>query len=158
MAFTNTLKGKYTPLNPSKYRGDASNCVYRSSWERKLMFYLDNSKSIVQWASEEIVIPYLSPVDNKWHRYFPDFWIKAIDKDSKIFEAIIEIKPENQVKQPVQKSQQWAHRKRFLTEVATWAINQAKWKAAERYCSDRNWKFMVLTEKTINGKLKSTTQ
>jgi hypothetical protein len=42
--------------------------------------------------------------------------------------------------------------KRYLTEVATVAVNQAKWAAAETYCKERNWKFVKLTEKELGIK------
>jgi hypothetical protein len=68
-----TYKGRYSPKNPGKYKGDPTGIIYRSLWERKLMVYLDENKSIIQWSSEEIAIPYISPLDIRYHRYFPDF-------------------------------------------------------------------------------------
>ena len=55
---TQKYKGKFTPENPSKYAGDSNNIIYRSMWERRCMKYFDNNPSILQWASEEVVIPY----------------------------------------------------------------------------------------------------
>jgi hypothetical protein len=31
----------------------------------------------------------------------------------------------------------------------TWGVNEAKWKAADAYCKDRGWKFVVVTEKDL---------
>jgi hypothetical protein len=67
--------GKYNPINPKKYKGDTSKVIYRSLWERKLMVYCDNTKSVLEWGSEEVIIPYVSPWDGKVHRYFPDFYM-----------------------------------------------------------------------------------
>ena len=71
-----SYKGRYIPKNPNKYKGDPTNIIYRSSWELKLMRYLDEHSDVVQWASEEFFIPYKSPIDGRYHRYFPDFWMK----------------------------------------------------------------------------------
>ena len=70
-------KSLYRPSFPKKYKGDTSNIICRSSWERKFCQYCDLNESILEWGSEEFWIPYRSPVDNKTHRYFPDFIIKV---------------------------------------------------------------------------------
>ena len=67
-----SYKGKYIPKNPQKYKGDPSQVVYRSLWERKFMVYCDKNDKVVEWGSEEIIVPYRSPWDGKMHRYFPD--------------------------------------------------------------------------------------
>ena len=88
-----TYKGKYRPKNLKKYLGKIDTIVYRSSWEKKFMIYCDNNPSIIQWASEEISIPYVSPLDNKIHRYYPDFFLKVKQKNNAVKNMIIEIKP-----------------------------------------------------------------
>ena len=70
-------RGRYIPSNPKKYKGDSSRIIYRSLWERKLMVYCDRNEKVLEWGSEEVIIPYLSPWDNKFHRYFPDFYMKV---------------------------------------------------------------------------------
>jgi hypothetical protein len=142
-------RGKFQPRNPQKYKGDFTNIVYRSSWELRFMGYLDSNPNIIQWSSEEIFIPYKSPLDGKWHRYFPDFIIRMRDKDGKVLTKMIEIKPRSQSVPPAPKAK-GQHTKKYLKEVATYGINQAKWKAANEYCLDRNWQFVVLTERDVN--------
>jgi hypothetical protein len=146
-------KGKYKPKNPEKYVGDPSNIIYRSLWERKFMVYCDNNVNIIKWASEEIAIPYVSPMDNRHHRYFPDFWIKVKNKQGKIDVILIEVKPKKQVKPPDPKNKyntpSGRVSTRFLKEVKTYAVNQAKWAAAKEFCDDRKWKFQILTEKEL---------
>ena len=93
-------RGKYTPKNPEKYRGDPKNIVYRSTWECRVMNWLDNNESILQWGSEEFFIPYRSPVDGKIHRYFPDFYVKVKQKDDTIKEMVLEVKPHRQTQPP----------------------------------------------------------
>ena len=141
-----SYKGKFRPSKPKKYKGDPTNIVYRSLWELKFMRYCDSNTNIVKWSSEEIVIPYKSPIDNRFHRYFPDFYLKYKDNNGKIIEKVVEIKPAKQVQEPkVQKRKT----KKYVTEVVTYAKNQAKWMAAEEFCKDRKWKFQILTEKEL---------
>ena len=141
-----SYKGKFRPSKPKKYKGDPTNIVYRSLWELKFMRYCDSNTNIVKWSSEEIVIPYRSPIDNRFHRYFPDFYLKYKDNTGKIIEKVVEIKPAKQVQEPkVQKRKT----KKYVTEVVNYAKNQAKWMAAEEFCKDRKWKFQILTEKEL---------
>ena len=77
-------KGKYKPRRPYKYKGDPTNIIYRSLWERKFMQYCDDSLNILEWGSEEIYMWYRSPIDNRPHRYFPDFYIKVREQTGKI--------------------------------------------------------------------------
>ena len=137
-----SYKGRYRPSNPKKYKGDSSNIIYRSLWERKFMVYCDNQTKILEWGSEEIVLPYRSPIDNKVHRYYPDFYIKVRESNGKIKRYIIEIKPKKQTVEPKMKKRKT---KGYIYEVYEYAKNQAKWKAAEEFCKDRMWEFKVLT-------------
>lgn len=144
-----TYKGRYSPKNPGKYKGDPTGIIYRSLWERKLMVYLDENKSVIQWSSEEIAIPYISPLDNRYHRYFPDFYVKAVDKNGNIVEQLLEVKPKKETIEPTKKKR---ITKQYITEVTTWGKNQAKWKAATEYCLDRGWQFKLITEKELGLK------
>ena len=138
-----TYKGKFTPRNPSKYIGDPTNIVYRSSWECRFMDKFDREPWVISWSSEEIIVPYISPVDGKWHRYFPDFVIKVKDTKGQLQTWMIEVKPKKQTQPPAQPARKT---KKFITEVMTWGVNQAKWKSAEEYCADRKWRFQIFTE------------
>ena len=144
--YKETYKGKYRIINPSKYKGDISNVIYRSSWELKFMRWCDNSPSILEWGSETVIIPYKSPIDNNIHRYFVDFYIKTKDQSGKTTKYLIEIKPEKFTKPPPIPQRQT---KKFIQEVFNYGVNQSKWKAADTFCKDRGWKFLVLTEKEL---------
>lgn len=135
--------GKFSPKNINKYLGDPTNIWYRSLWERRVMVHLDTNPNVVEWSNEEIVIPYLSPVDNRYHRYFPDFFVKIKNKDNLLESKILEVKPKNQTKPPNLKKRVT---KQYIQEVMTYGINEAKWKAAAEYCKDRGWQFFVITE------------
>ena len=138
-----SYSGKFQPSYPRKYKGDPTNIIYRSLWERKFMVYCDLNENILEWGSEEIALPYRSPIDNRIHRYFPDFYIKVRESTGKIQKYIIEIKPKKQCIEP---QKQKKHTKTYIREVTEYAKNQAKWKAASEYCKDRLLQFKVLTE------------
>ena len=144
-----SYKGRYRPSNPKKYKGNPSNIVYRSLWERKFMVYCDNHTKILEWGSEVIMLPYRSPIDNKIHRYYPDFYIKVKESNGKIKRYIIEIKPKKQTIEPKVKKRKT---KGYIYEVYEYAKNQAKWEAAKEFCKDRMWEFKVLTEDELGIK------
>lgn len=141
-----SYKGKFTPKNPSKYAGDASKIIYRSLWERKFMVFCDENINVLTWASEEIAIPYYSPIDNDYHQYYPDFLIKIKDKNNNIKVYIVEIKPEKQCKEPEKKKKS---NKTYLIEMQQWIINNKKWEAAKKFAKIHNWEFKILTEKSL---------
>ena len=141
-----SYKGKYKPSYPEKYKGDPTNIIYRSLWERKFMVYCDTKETILEWSSEEKCIPYRSPIDNRIHRYFPDFIIKVKESDGSIKKYMIEIKPKKQTTPPPKPKRQT---KGYLYEVYEYAKNQAKWEAAKEWCADRGYEFKVFTEKEL---------
>ena len=144
-----SYKGKYKPSYPKKYKGDPDNIIYRSLWERKFMIYCDNNQNILEWASEQVIVPYRSPIDNRYHRYFVDFYIKYKDNNGKIKKSLIEIKPFRQTKEPKVKQRKT---KGYIYEVVEYAKNQAKWNAAKEWCLDHGYEFKVLTENELGIK------
>ena len=148
-----SYKGKFKAKNPNKYKGNPTNIIYRSLLERRFMVYLDNTPSVLKWSSEEIVVPYVSPLDRRVHRYFPDFYMKYKDKNAMIVETLIEIKPSKQTKPPDPKrklTKTGRTSKRYLKEVNTYIINDAKWQQAVKFCEERKWGWRIITEKDIN--------
>jgi hypothetical protein len=135
---------KYTPKNPEKYIGDPSNIVCRSSWERKFAKWADLHPQVTKWFSEEMCVEYWSPVDQKTHRYFPDFGM--VLSNGKRY--VIEIKPYYQCLPPVKGKKR---DKTYLAECATYATNQAKWHAAKAFFDKQGIEFKVLTEKDLYG-------
>ena len=107
------------------------------------MLWLDKNSNIVSWSSEEIIVPYKSPVDGKWHRYFVDFYVQVKDANGNLKSYLWEVKPKKQATEPQKKKR---ITKQYINEVVTWSINQAKWKYAEEFCKDRGWEFKILTE------------
>ena len=144
-----SYKGRYQPNNPLKYKGNFRNIIYRSFWELKFMKYCDSNPNILEWGSEEVIVPYRSPIDNRYHRYFPDFYIKVRESTGTIKRMIIEIKPQKQCIEPkVQKKKT----RSYVYQVCEYAKNQAKWEAAKEFCEDRQWEFKVLTENELGIK------
>jgi|TARA_B110000977_G_scaffold131364_1_gene167390 hypothetical protein len=142
MTYTKNLhRGRFNPKNPEKYRGDVTAIVYRSGYEVKFMNWCDKNSDVTEWNSEEVVVPYRSPMDNKVHRYFIDFYIKVNGK-----QYLIEVKPDRFTRAPVIPKRKT---KRFLNEVAQFAVNEAKWKSAREFCADRNLEFKIITEKEL---------
>ena len=138
-----SYKGKYQPTYPQKYKGNPTNIIYRSLWERKFMKYCDLNENILEWGSEEIALPYRSPLDGRIHKYFPDFYIKVKESNGQTKKYIIEIKPKKQTIEPIVQKRKT---KGYIFEVVEYAKNQAKWKAAKNFCEDRGYEFKVLTE------------
>lgn len=149
---TKYKQGFFKPNYPEKYKGNPTDIVYRSWWEYQVMSMLDSSKNVIEWGSETIVIPYRSPIDNKLHRYFTDFYVKKKNhSDGKIETVIIEVKPKGQTVPPKVQTNSKKNKK-YLNEVKTWGVNSAKWAAAEEYCKARGWKFQILTEDDLGLK------
>jgi hypothetical protein len=138
----------FKPKNPSKYVGDVHKIICRSGIELRYMKYFDETTAVTKWASEKIVIPYVNPLDGQVHRYFPDFMVQILTKGQKR-NYLIEIKSSGDTVQPVKGKRA---SKTFITEQATWSVNNAKWKAAKAFCAKHNMTFMVLTEKEIKFK------
>jgi hypothetical protein len=139
----NTVKSKWYPRNPEKYVGDVNSIIARSSWEIKFLNFCDMNPDVIRYNSEEIIIPYFDPVQNKMRRYFVDFWAEIRDKTGVIKKFLIEIKPDKFTKPPVQPKKK---SKRYIEEAMQYATNCAKWKAADEVCKHNNVNFIILTE------------
>ena len=114
--------------------------------ERKFCQWCDMNNSIISWASEEFSIPYVSPKDNRVHKYYPDYLIKVKEKNDMIKTYVVEVKPYKQTRPPKTPKRKT---KSYLTECVTYAVNQAKWKAAKEFCEDHRIEFKVVTEKEL---------
>lgn len=140
-------QGRFTPQHPEKYVGDPNNIIYRSSWEFTFLQWVDTNPHVLQYASEELHIPYYFQGDGKWHRYFPDFIVHLRTKTNEKQIWMVEIKPHAKTLSPAQK--RFKNPRTQLKENLEFAKNQAKWVAAEAFCQSKGWKFTVITEKTL---------
>ena len=138
-------KGKFTPTNPEKYHGKVESVVYRSLWERNVMKNFDRNVNVLAWASEELAIPYKSPLDGKFHRYYPDFLAKVKTKDGIEKKYLIEVKPSNQCEVP-KLPKSGRKTKAYKAALMRYAINQTKWEYARKWCQRAGYEFRVMTE------------
>lgn len=139
------LQGTYFPINKTKCLNKV--CSYRSSWELKMMEWLDRSSNVVRWSSEKIEIPYISPLDGKQHRYYPDAYVEIRQPDGTVGKFIIEVKPQAQSVAPTPSKRK--KQKTILYEQSMWMVNRAKWASAEQFCKLRHMKFTIVTEKHL---------
>jgi hypothetical protein len=139
-------QGIYTLVHPEKYKGNKNQICWRSSWECKMMKFLDHNPNVVEWSSEETIIPYANPLTGRISRYFVDFYAKMKDKSGELKKYLIEVKPHAQTMPPVQKNRKT---KSLIYQQAEYVKNQAKWKSAAEYCAKRNMNFVILTEKQL---------
>jgi len=139
--------GRFIPKNPQKYVGNPNNIMWRSSWELQFFKWLDQTPAVLRWGSEEIAIPYISPLDMRQHRYFPDIIIMYQHKDGTIRKEIVEVKPY---------SQTVATPKMSDRDKQALIVNEAKWKAAAAWAESQGAKFRVVTERTMFAGMKKT--
>ena len=140
-------KGRFKIKNSEKYIGDSTNVIYRSLMELNFMKWCDKSEKVLKWSSEEVIVPYISPMDKKRHRYFPDFLIQT-EKGW----TLIEVKPQVQTKPPKKllvENLTPKKKRRYAYAVKTWLVNEAKWEAAKKVCEVKGWRFQIMTEKQL---------
>lgn len=139
-------QGRYHPINPSKYKGDLKNVIFRSSYELKMFRYCDLSDNVLEWSAEETIVPYKNPITGTTNRYFVDIYLKHQTRDGQIKKKLIEIKPAKQTREPKVRKRK---SKKYLREVETYVINKAKWRAAEKFAKRHGMEFVVFTEKEL---------
>ena len=143
------VQGYYHPENPEKYIGPTP-IIYRSSWERKFCIMCDTKDNVLKWSSDPVEIAYISRIDGKKRKYYPDFYMKTKNEEGIEEEFMVEIKPEAQIKKPrppLKKSKKALESYKFLAEQ--YVKNTDKYKYAQAWCESRNMRFIVLTEKTL---------
>lgn len=143
---------QFIPKKPDKYRGDVTNIVIRSNLEKRFALWCDRASAVIGWVSEELIIPYISPIDGEKHRYFVDFRIWVLDSAGKVTEYWVEIKPKAETMPPVNPTRKTAKSQQNLQEaIATFAVNQAKWEAANGVAESKGCKFLIVTDEDLGG-------
>ena len=127
--------------------GNPDNIRCRSLWERRFCKYLDENKNVLRWGFELISIPYVSIVDDRLHKYIPDFIVETKNDEQTKTISIVEIKPKKQTIEPTRKNQN----KSSLQEHIQYFTNLSKWETATKYCSQRGWVFRIITEQELFG-------
>lgn len=142
-------QGVFFPSHPEKYIGNSRNIIYRSKWERAFLCWCDTTDAVIRYSSEECIIPYVSPIDCKQHRYFVDFFVSILQEDGTVKNFLVEIKPYSQCIPPKATKKNPEHSEAFQEAMKTYLVNQAKWEQAKKVCNKRGWEFMVLTENEL---------
>lgn len=137
-------QGIFKPKNPNKFLG--STAFYRSGLELKFMRFFDDNTNVLQWSSERVIVPYISPLDNRVHKYFVDNFVVIKEGDT-IRKYLVEIKPSKQTAAPTAKYKKKHH---LLYEQRMWHVNNSKWTSAKAFAKERGWEFIILTEKDIS--------
>jgi hypothetical protein len=152
--FDEFKQGLFTPLNKKKCLNKGE-IVFRSSLELKMMMKLDSNSNVLEWSSEQVVIPYLKPGPiPKMARYFVDFYFKIKIGDGTEKKFLVEIKPLKQTKAPTVHGNK--KKTTLIYEQYQYCVNQSKWKAAKEWCIEKSKKdnskieFIILTEKEID--------
>ena len=143
------LKGKFKPKNPQKYKGNPTNIIFRSSWERDVMSWLDTKKDVIWWQSEEKCFGYMDETTNKYRRYFPDF-IVCFKRDFGEEVRVLEVKPAHQCNPP-KLPKSGRKTPTYKKQCIDYIRNQCKWKSMRNICEDRGWNFQVITEENVSG-------
>jgi hypothetical protein len=158
MAYGKTKQGIYTPKYPDKWVITESfdmkepGIKYRSGWEKIFFMFMDMNDNIIRCNSEGMIIPYYNPVKGKVSKYYMDAMMQTKDGTTWLVEikpykeTIPPKKPRKNAKNP-QKAQE-----NYIKAVETYAVNQAKWEAAQKLCDEKGWKFKIITEKELFNK------
>lgn len=139
-------QGKFRPINSQKYKGK-SEIVYRSKLELDVMRFFDKNDRILEWGSEELIIPYVKPTTGRVHRYYTDFNIIVRESDGSIGKYVIEVKPYKKTLPPSKHGNK--KQSTIIYESVEYAINTAKWDATRQWCAKNGYKFSILTEREI---------
>ena len=144
-------QGYYQLLNPSKYIGDPSKIIYRSSYEARFARYCDSDDRIIKWSSEPLVIPYYHPVDRSIKSYNVDFYVKLRTGENTYKEYLIEVKPARQLKKPQMPTKRVTEKAMtsYNNALKTYMINISKFNAAKEFAESRNMSFLIVTEAFI---------
>jgi len=146
-------QGYYKLENPFKYLGDPNKIIFRSSWEYKLMRYCDLTKKVLEWSSEPIAIKYISPLDNKQHNYFIDFYLKVGLDDKTEIKYLVEVKPiKDYLNRPLLEGKKTPKKlKVYEEQLKTYLVNNAKFNYAVRYAESIGMKFIILNDNNLKN-------
>ena len=114
------------------------------------MKYFDVNPSVLQWSSEEVVIPYYDSMSKKVRKYFPDFLIKVKTATGESKTHLIEVKPSKDLRPPV--GGRGKKKSTVLYEMKSYRMNRDKFASARKWCDERGIIFDVWTEKHLKQK------
>jgi hypothetical protein len=157
--------GNYVPKNRDKVikLNTQGGVYYRSSWEKKIMYWLDNKKEIIKWGAECLRIPYqMTHFDNgdmrvKEHSYYPDFYYEMRNKDGVLKQVVVEVKPMKEYKMvqllkegKLEVPEKGIKKlKSFEYDLKMAYKNKNKWETMIRWCDKKGYDFIIITEEHL---------
>jgi hypothetical protein len=159
-------QGNYIPLNKDKVLklNNEGGVYFRSSLEKKIMVWLDNSKNIRLWCAEYLQVPYqlthnISGVPTiKNHTYYPDFYYELVKDGDIIQKVVVEVKPQSEYNDAILFTEgkfhipdnATLHKLRNLEYRFKMAQKNAeKWKTMIKWCNMKGFEFIIVTEDTF---------
>lgn len=143
-------QGIFKPLNRVKCKNPSNRpVVFRSSWEAQLFKWCDKNANVIEWSSEQHRIPYIHPLTRRSQIYVPDVWVRIKNDRGVIEEQIIEVKPLAETPAFALARYKETGRKPSVYRQTMLLINNAKFKAAEHWCSAHGMRFILMTENEI---------
>ena len=162
---SNYNSGNYIPKNKDKVLklNTQGGVYFRSSWEKKIMVWLDLKPEIIQWGAECLEIPYqMTHFENgdtkiKAHRYYPDFFYRMRSSDGVLKEVVVEVKPlkdynmvialsEGKLQTPEKGLKKL---KSFEYDIKQAQKNREKWMAMIEWCKIKGFEFIIITEENL---------
>jgi hypothetical protein len=158
----NYNQGNYIPKYKDKVvkLNNLGGVFYRSSWEKKIMYWLDQKKEIIRWGAECLIIPYqLTHFESgtpevKQHCYYPDFYYELKTESGEIKKVVVEVKPYKEYKMV----QDLNEKKLVIPEKGTKKLknfeydllmankNNQKWETMIKWCNLKGYSFIIITE------------
>lgn len=159
-------QGNYIPKNKEKVLklNEKGGVYYRSSWEKKIMTWLDLNKNIVKWGAECMRIPYQittmveGDLKLKSHSYFPDFYYELKRDNGEIKSVVVEVKPQKEYEDAllfekgqfeVQENLNLKKLKNLEYRFKTAQKNSEKWKTMIKWCDKKGYEFIIITEQHL---------
>jgi hypothetical protein len=159
---SNYNQGNYVPKNKDKVLKLNNNggVYFRSSWEKKIMTWLDLNEKIIKWGAECMKIPYqMTHFDNgdtrvKEHCYYPDFYYEMRLESGALKQVVVEVKPmkeynmvlalnEGRLSVPEDKGKKL---KNFEYDLKMAYKNKQKWETMINWCKLKGYEFIIITE------------
>lgn len=164
---TNYHQGNYIPVFKDKVikLNDQGGIFYRSSWEKKIITWLDNNPKIKSWGSECVSIPYQlthfernGDLNIRNHSYYPDFYYEIDNGDGTTRKVIAEVKPMKEylmVQKITEKSLTIPENvtlkklKNIEYDLKMAHKNKTKWETMIKFCDKKGWDFIIITEEHL---------
>jgi hypothetical protein len=155
-------QGNYIPKNKEKVikLNNQGGIFYRSSWEKKIMTWLDHKVEIIKWGAECLKIPYqMTHFENgdmrvKEHSYYPDFYYEMRNSDGVLKQVVVEVKPQKEYEMVLKLTEGklsvpndgLKKLKSFEYDLKTAQRNRQKWETMVKWCDKKGYDFIIITE------------